>query len=172
MNEHLDNVEQRLALLAKEKRTAFAAVIANRMLPFYLDCQGDDWCKPDTVKKTFEMIWQVAEKKKLFTDTEIYDHLDELIRASPDMDECNEYYALDFCSTLGFAFETCLSTSTAAVAASAAYCALENLARRSNYPEPELAKDPAIRNEMRKQLELLDYLEKSPGLNFDQLKET
>ena len=169
--EHLSNLDQRLALLPKEKQTAFATVIAKGMIHLYLDCQGDDWCKPETVKKIFEIIWGMVEKKSVLTDSEIHDLVEELLRVCPDMDQCPEFDALDFCSALGFALQTCSSAASSAHAASAAESALENLARRSNCPEEELANDLVIASEMRKQLDLLRSLEQSPTLNSEELKE-
>lgn len=153
MQAYIEELAQKLSGLTTRHQTAFAAAIADELLPLYLSCEGYEWCNPKLYKHILQQVLIHSEGRIVLSDDAVYAFEQELLRWSPNLEECSEFDALDAASAIGFALRSCLSTASSLVAASAAEVALDNRVKNSTN------KDDAIQKEIIKQKTLLRYLQ-------------
>ena len=144
------------------QRTAFAAAMAERWLHIYEKFSvKEQWGDLPALRRSLEAIWGHVTGRDL-APADLARHANQVEDCTPHMDDFDAYAALATCVIISEALECCGTEDNSPPAVRAALsgfeAAVENWAFDPD-DQPRLWKQVGARNELKKQLKLLERIE-------------
>ncbi|HUR95179.1 MAG TPA: DUF416 family protein [Gemmatimonadales bacterium] len=150
-----------LARWPRERRTAFAAAMADRWLPVYSKfSKREDWGDPMALRQAIDAVWRQVRGEPL-TSRDRGRHLTLVRDVTPHMDDFDAPEALAAAVMVQEALESCASADNVGPTMQASLSGFEAVMPDwSMDPEsqPRLWQRAPVRKEMEKQLEVLDRI--------------
>ena len=161
IDEYESFLTSKIASWTPPQRLAFAAAMAERWLHVYEKFSTTEkWGDPASLRQSLDAVWTQVMGQNLGT-AEVARHLKQLEDCTPHMDDFDAYEALAACIILNEALEACGSSEHTAPVVRAALsgfeAAVENWAFNPE-EQPRLWKKIAARNELKKQLKLIERI--------------
>ncbi len=150
--------------MSPDRRTAFAASLAERFNPDYRDfCAASGWGKPDDFRKILDDVWRHAAGSPLPGATRTA-YAELCIELAPDQDEFDAAEALEACMVLAKAVDACRGSDNVRPAIEAALiaynrsCSLEGIDLGDADYKRKLWTQAQVQAEIGRQFELLRAL--------------
>jgi len=169
--EYLLGVLRRIFLL---HRVAFAVTIAEKLYPNYVAfSKNKNWGDPNVLRGALDEIWKSIEEGQLMKNDSVVQLRKKIEDVTPDMDEFGSEIqgslALDAAAAVYSALE-CSFNGSPEEAVSVAHSALSSKYMELEGSGERLEQSSEVQEEIKKQCELLERLQKLSKISRDALK--